>query len=130
MIIFTLNSTHTVRGSKNALHCAKKRSPSFYFLDSLVWLEIKTRSAIVNRQKHESSVLKNTLNLLPHEDILNTGTLGGTIWLPEFSSIKVVKFIGCFFGGGRWGDKGNIVLLILHIQMNTINSFFFVLKCS
>lgn len=82
-----------MRGSKNALHCAKRRSPSSYFLDTLVWLEVKTGSAIVNRQKHESSVLKNTLNLLPHEDILNAGTLGGTIWLPAFSSINVVKFV-------------------------------------
>lgn len=93
MIVFTLNSTHMVRRSKNALHFAKRRSPSSYSLASLVWLEVKAGSAIVNTQKHESSVLKNTLNLLPHEDISNAGTLGGTIPLPAFSSIKVVKFV-------------------------------------
>lgn len=98
MIIFTLNTKYFVRKSKNAFHCAK-RSPLSYFIDSLVWLEVKTGSAIVNRQKHESFVLKNTLNLLPQEDILNARTLGGTTWLPELPSIKVVKFV--FIGGSR-----------------------------
>lgn len=77
---------------ENTLHCAKI-SLSSYFLDSLTWLVIKTGSAIVTLQKHKSSVLKNTLSLLPQEDILKAGTLGGTIWLPAFSSVKVVKFV-------------------------------------
>lgn len=81
-----------VTESKNALYCAKKRSLSSYFLDTAAQIEVKTGSAIVNRQKHESSVLKNTFNPLPQEDILNVGTLGGTVWLPVFSLIKVVKF--------------------------------------
>lgn len=97
-----------------------------------MWLEIKTGSAIVNRQKHESSVLKNTLNLLPHEDILNTGTSGGTIWLPEFSSIKAVKFIGVFFlGGGRVvGGQGEHCFIAYIEYSNEYNKPFFVLKCS
>lgn len=119
MIIFTLNATYFVRKSKSAFHYAK-RSPFPYFIDSLVWLEVKTGSAIVNRQKHESFVLKNTLNLLPQEDILNARTLGGTMWLPELPSIKVVKFV-CFY----WRVKGHVALLLaLYIKMNTRKPWF------
>lgn len=94
VIIFTLNSTHRVRGSIDALPHAKRWSSLSCSHYSLLWLAIKTGSVIVNRQRHKSSVLSNTLHLLSHEDIWNAGTLGG----PDgfLSSLQSRSICFCF----------------------------------
>lgn len=101
VIIFTLNSAHRVRGSTDALPCAKRWRPLSCFLYSLLWLATKTGSVIVNRQRHKSSVLSNTLRLLSHEDIWNAGTSGAPYgFLESFQSGKV-----CFCFKVKWKES-------------------------